>query len=124
MNPRLTARDRLVRLLAVIPWVTEQDGAAIDEIAVRFDYPRDQLLADLQEVVFFVGVHPFTPDALIDVDIRDERVWIRYADWFAKPLRLTAEEGAGLEQALKSLQQGEGIPAEEALRRAEAALQR
>ena len=103
MSPRLTARDRLARLLAVIPWVAAHDGAALDDISERFDYPRDQLLADLQDVVFFVGVHPFTPDTLIDVDIREDRVWIRYADWFAKPLRLTAEEGARLLTAGRSV---------------------
>ncbi|MEZ5244294.1 MAG: WYL domain-containing protein [Acidimicrobiales bacterium] len=96
MNAKLTARDRMTRLLAVIPWVVEQDGAPLDEIAARFDYPRKQLVDDLTEVVLFVGVHPFTPDSLIEVDITDDRVQIRYADWFSQPLRLTPEEGARL----------------------------
>ncbi len=97
MSNRLTARDRLARLLSVIPWVARQDdGALIDDIMDRFDYPRPQLLDDLQEVVFFVGVHPFTPDSLIEVEIGDERVHIRYADWFSRPMRLTPEEGARL----------------------------
>ncbi len=96
MNAKLTARDRMARLLSVIPWVTQHEGAAIDEIERRFDYPRDLLLLDLQEVVFFVGVHPFTPDQLIEVDISDDKVWIRYADWFARPLRLSPEEAAKL----------------------------
>lgn len=104
MSNRLTARDRLVRLLSVIPWVARQDdGALIDEIVSRFDYPRAQLLDDLQEVVFFVGVHPFTPDSLIEVEIGDERVHIRYADWFSRPLRLTSGEGARLLTAGRSV---------------------
>ncbi len=97
MTMRLNARDRLARLLSVIPWVAEHpEGAVLDDISRRFDYPRAQLLDDLQEVVFFVGVHPFTPDSLIEVEIADERVHIRYADWFSRPLRLTSEEGARL----------------------------
>ena len=96
MSAKLTARERMTRLLAVIPWVVEQDGAALDEIASRFDYPRAQLVEDLTEVVLFVGVHPFTPDSLIEVDITDDRVQIHYADWFSQPLRLTPEEGARL----------------------------
>lgn len=84
------------RLLSVIPWVTQNEGAPIEEIEKRFAYPRDLLLRDLQEVVFFVGVYPFTPDQLIEVDISDDKVWIRYADWFARPLRLTSEEAATL----------------------------
>ena len=74
MSAKLTARERLTRLLAVIPWVVEQDGAPLDEIAARFDYPRNQLVDDLTQVVLFVGVHPFTPDSLIEVDITDDRV--------------------------------------------------
>jgi len=96
MNARLTASDRMSRLLSVIPWVTQQDGAAITEIEERFDYPRELLLGDLQDAVFFVGVHPFTPDQLIEVDISDGKVWIRYADWFSRPLRLSPEEAAKL----------------------------
>ena len=104
MSNRLTARDRLTRLLSVIPWVAQQDdGALIEDIVTRFDYPRTQLLDDLQDVVFFVGVHPFTPDSLIEVEIGDERVHIRYADWFSRPLRLTPEEGARLLTAGRSV---------------------
>jgi len=101
---KLNARDRLARLLSVIPWVAEQpDGAAIDDIVERFAYPRKQLLADLQEVVFFVGVHPFTPDSLIEVEVSDDRVSIRYAEWFSRPLRLSPEEGARLLTAARSV---------------------
>ncbi|MEQ8841394.1 MAG: WYL domain-containing protein [Acidimicrobiales bacterium] len=96
MSAKLTARERMTRLLAVIPWVVEQDGALLDDITARFDYPRKQLVDDLTQVVLFVGVHPFTPDSLIEVDITDDRVQIRYADWFSQPLRLTPEEGARL----------------------------
>ncbi|MEM9468386.1 MAG: WYL domain-containing protein [Actinomycetota bacterium] len=104
MNARLTARDRLARLLSIIPWVAEHpDGAAIDDIVERFAYPRAQLLDDLQEVVFFVGVHPFTPDSLIEVEVGDDRVQIRYAEWFSRPLRLSPEEGARLLTAGRSV---------------------
>lgn len=95
-SARLTAAERMARLLGVIPWVVARDGALIDEMTARFDYPRDQLLADLTEVLFFVGVHPYTPDTLIEVDIADEVVHIRYADWFSQPLKLSAEEAARL----------------------------
>lgn len=92
----LSVAERMARLLGVVPWVVERGGAHVDEIAARFDYPRDRLLADLTDVLFFVGVHPFTPDTLIEVDIVDETVEIRYADWFRQPLRLTGEEATRL----------------------------
>jgi proteasome accessory factor C len=88
---KVTAGDRLQRLLALVPWVAAHDGPTIDEVCARFGMARDDLLADL-EVVFMVGVHPFTPDELVDIVIEDERVWIRYTPTFARPLRLTPEE--------------------------------
>ena len=66
----------MARLIAAIPWIVAQDGASLDEISARFDYPRELLLKDLEEVVFFVGVPPYTPDTLIEVTIDDDMVWI------------------------------------------------
>ena len=96
-NPtKLSVAERMARLLGVVPWVVEQEGAHLDDIAARFDYPREQLLEDLEQRLFFVGVHPFTPDTLIDVFITDGIVDIQYADWFSQPLQLSGEEATRL----------------------------
>ncbi len=100
---RLSVAERLARLLSVVPWVVGQGGANLHEISDRFNYPREQLLEDLTQVLFFVGVHPFTPDVLIEVEIIDEFVEIRYADWFSRPLRLTDEEATRLIAAGRSV---------------------
>lgn len=92
----ITATDRMARLVAAIPWIVSQDGASVDEIAERFDYPREILLDDLRNVVFFVGVPPYTPDTLIEVQIDDDMVWIDYADWFARPMKLNSGEALAL----------------------------
>lgn len=92
----IAATERMARLIAAIPWIVAQNGAPIDEIVERFDYPRRQLLEDLREVVFFVGVPPYTPDTLIEVQIEDDLVWIDYADWFSRPMRLTGGEALAL----------------------------
>jgi proteasome accessory factor C len=89
---KIAAKDRMARLIAAIPWIVAQDGASVDEISERFDYPRELLLADLQDVVFYVGVPPYTPDTLIEVVIEDDMVWISYADWFSRPMRLSGSE--------------------------------
>jgi len=93
--PRVSADDRLGRLLAVIPWVAGRDGPRLDEVGARFGYKEAELVDDL-ELLFLCGLHPYTPDVLIDVDIADGRVWIRYADYFSRPLRLTPAEGLAL----------------------------
>jgi len=67
----------------------------MDEVCARFDCTEQELVDDL-ELLFLCGLHPYTPDVLIDVDIADGRVWIRYADYFARPLKLTPAEGLAL----------------------------
>ena len=89
---RTTANERVRRLLSLVPWIVERDGPRIDEVCDRFGMTRPQLLDDLQ-IVFLVGLFPFTPDQLIDVVIEDDRVWIHLADYFAEPLRLTPDQG-------------------------------
>lgn len=98
---RLTAGERLARLLAVVPWVVGQDGPRLAEVAKRFDIPEDELVEDL-ELLFMCGVYPFTPDSLIEVDIEGGRVWVRFADWFSRPLRLSAPEGLALLAAARA----------------------
>lgn len=100
---RVSASARLRRILALVPWLASRpDGAPIDEICQRFGVERDQLLADL-DVLWMVGVHPFSPDELIDVIIDDDRVSIRLADWFRQPLRLTPDQALALVATGQSL---------------------
>jgi proteasome accessory factor C len=103
MSGRFSAADRLTRLLAVIPWVARHGGTSLDEIATKFSYPKDELVSDLTDVVQYVGVPPYTPDTLIEVSVENERVWIRYADYFNKPMRLSSEEAIALLSAGRTM---------------------
>ena len=119
---KLSVAERMARLLGVVPWVVKQGGAHLDDIAARFDYPREQLLEDLTQRLFFVGVHPFTPDTLIDVHIEEGIVDIQYADWFSHPMRLTGDEATRLLAAGRTvLDMSEGRDPEAAVDDAEAA---
>lgn len=100
--PPLKADERLRRLLALVPWVAGQDGPKVADVCARFGCTEAELLDDLDHL-FLCGLHPYTPDALIEVDVADGRVWIRYADYFARPLRLTPAEGMALVAAAKSI---------------------
>ena len=114
---RLTATERLRRMLAIVPWVAAQpDGATIDEICSRFDLDRAQLLASL-DTAFMVGLYPYTPDALIDVMVEGDRVRLRLPDFFTRPLRLTAEQTLALLAAGRSLANLEGTDADGPLAR-------
>jgi proteasome accessory factor C len=93
--PPPSADERLKRLLALVPWVVSQDGPTVKEVCRRFGLTEEQLIAEL-DLVWCCGVYPFTPDSLMDVLVEDGRVWIRYADFFDRPLRLTPEEALAL----------------------------
>ena len=103
-GPRqLNSAERMQRLLQLIPWVAGRGGADLAEITERFDYPAGELLGDLEQVVFMVGVPPYTPDALIEVEVDEGFVQINFADYFARPLRLTPPQAIALLVAATSL---------------------
>ena len=106
---RPTADDRLRRLLAMVPWVAANEGPTVASVCERFGYSQDELAGEL-ELLFMCGVHPFTPDTLIEADVDDGRVWIRYAEYFARPLRLTPAEGLAVLAAGVTLLQVPGTP--------------
>ena len=68
---RPSSAQRLARLLAVVPWVVAHDGPTVSEVCERFRISERELIADLN-LLFMCGVYPYTPDALIEVDL-DER---------------------------------------------------
>lgn len=93
---RVTATDRLQRILAVLPWIVQHQGATVDQICERFGLDRKGLLEDLELVFVEVGLHPFTPDMLTEVTIEDDQVWVHVGDYFRRPLRLAREEALTL----------------------------
>jgi len=92
---RTSASDRVARLLAIVPWIAANDGPTLDEVSARFGVPRAKLEEDLQ-VLAMVGLPPYTPDTLIEVVMEGGRVWLRFADVFARPLHLTPEQALAL----------------------------
>ena len=96
MSSRVTAGDRLRRILAVLPWVAERPGVTVSEVTERFGIDRDELLADLN-VVFMVGVYPYTPDALVDVSIdEDDHIELRLGEAFRRPQALSPAQNLAL----------------------------
>jgi proteasome accessory factor C len=99
---RPSSAQRLARLLAVVPWVVAHDGPTVEEVCGRFGISERELIADLN-LLFMCGVYPYTPDALIEVDLDAGRVWVRFADWFRRPVRLSAPEGLALVAAARAM---------------------
>lgn len=115
---RVTATDRLQRILAVVPWILQNQGATVDEICQRFGVERDDLIADLEFVFYNVGLHPFTPDMLAEVTFDDDRVTVHIGDYFRRPLRLTHSEALTLVAAGRALAGRPGVDPDGTLDRA------
>jgi proteasome accessory factor C len=100
----LTAAERLDRTLAIVPWVANQPNgtATLDEISERFNIGPDDL-RDCLVITSMVGVHPYTPDVLINAIIDADTVTIELPDYFRRPLRLTAEQTFALLTSAKAL---------------------
>ena len=99
---------RLERILLLVPYVVRYQGSTISELAERFGTTPAEILEDLN-LLFVCGLPDYTPADLMEVSIEEDMVFIRMADYFAKPLRLTRSEAIPLylkAQALVSLLEG------------------
>jgi proteasome accessory factor C len=107
-------------MLSILPWLMSRpEGASIDEVCHRFDITREQLLADL-DVVWMVGVYPYSPDCLVDVVVDHDRVSVQFADAFRHPLRMTPDQGLAVVATARSLATAPGADPDGPLARATA----
>ncbi len=117
MPPSRTA-ERLRRLLAVVPYVVRHPGTPVGELSRLFEVDEQELLSDLN-LLFLTGLPPYGPGDLVEVDVDDEgRVWIRMADHFSRPVRLTKAEAVALYLRGTELLGTPGLSEAEALRSA------
>lgn len=100
MAEALEARFR--RLLTLVPFVIQHPGVRVTEVCERFGIPRAQLTADLN-LLLMCGLPGYGPGDLIEAFVDGSRVWIRLADYFSRPLRLTAAEGLLLYAGARAL---------------------
>jgi proteasome accessory factor C len=91
--PRLARRLR--RILVLLPYAIKHPGVSVDELARKFSIPRRDLLDDLN-LLFMCGLPGYGPGDLIDVSVDEDHVFVRMADYFSAPLRLTPVEALSL----------------------------
>lgn len=100
---RAAAPDRLRRVLALIPAIAAQNGdITVGELAEGFGVDREVIEADLA-ILPLCGLPPYTPDRLIDLAVVGDYVHVRFAEYFQRPLRLTAAEAFALVAAGRAL---------------------
>jgi proteasome accessory factor C len=87
---------RLRRLLAAVPYIIRHPGVRVAEVAALFGMQERDLVQDLN-LLFMAGLPPYGPGDLVDVEIDEGgRVWIRMAEYFSRPVRLTSSEAFSL----------------------------
>jgi len=93
---------RLRRLLALVSWLAEVGEAPIAEIARRFGIDEADVVHEL-ELAACCGVPPYTPDALLEIVVSDDRVQAFLPKDLARPRRLTPAEGLALAAAARTI---------------------
>lgn len=88
-------RERLRRLLLIVPYAARHPGVTVSELARRLGVDRAELLEDL-DLLTLVGRPPFSPDDFIDIYVEGESVRVALDQRFSRPPRLTAAEAAAL----------------------------
>jgi proteasome accessory factor C len=86
---------RLRRILVMLPYAIHHPGVSVDELAKKFGTSKRDLIEDLK-LLFMCGLPGYGPGDLIDVSYEEDRVYVRMADYFAAPLRLTPAEAIAL----------------------------
>lgn len=97
-----SARERLTRLLSLVPYLDAHPGADLEETAAYFGIDSDTLIDDLQ-LLFVTGRPGHMPDDLIDASWEGGQIHISNAEEVSVPVRLSAEEAGVLVLALDLL---------------------
>jgi proteasome accessory factor C len=101
--PAKDARDRLRRVLFLVPYAVKHPGIPVEELARRCGVSEAELLEDL-DFLLGVGCPPFAPDDFLDIYV-DEKGCVHVAlhQSLTRPPRFTESEAAALAAAARAL---------------------
>lgn len=124
----MTSQAQVRRLLSLVPYLREHDGAAMADVARAFDISLRTLRDDLN-VLWMCGMPGLTPGDLIDIDMDavdgEGVIHLSNADYLTRPLRLSADEALALVLGLRTLREiagpGQRNAVDRALRKLEIA---
>lgn len=123
----MSATDAVGRLLVLVPWLMERQGAHVDEAAAAVGADRATVLEDLS-LLNFCGLPGRLGGDLFEVELVGDRILLQLAPAFDRPLRPTQDEALrlvlsldhvaavlgdelpGLESALDAVRAAAGVP--------------
>lgn len=94
-KPSERLAKKLKRILLLVPYAIKHPGVSVDELSAKFGIKNEDLVDDLN-LLFMCGLPGYGPGDLIDVDFDSGYVYVRMADYFAAPLKLTPVEALAL----------------------------
>jgi proteasome accessory factor C len=103
---RTDPRDRLRRVLFLVPYAVRHPGIPVKDLARRCGCAEKEILEDL-DFLLNVGSPPFAPDDFLDLYVEGDRVHVALHQSFSRPPRFTESEAAALAAAARALG-GEG----------------
>jgi proteasome accessory factor C len=117
----MTSQDQVRRLLSLVPYLREHDGAVLTEVAQTFGITEATLREDLN-VLWMCGLPGLAPGDLIDIDMDavegEGIIHLSNADYLPRPLRLSADEALALVLGLRTLREIAGPGERDAVDRA------
>ncbi|MEV8182189.1 WYL domain-containing protein [Specibacter sp. NPDC078692] len=96
------SRERLVRLLSMVPYLVTNPGVEESEVMAEFGISAKQWEKD-RDTLSLTGLPGYFPGDLMDVSTESGQVFIRDAETLASPLRLTQEEACSVLIGLQAL---------------------
>jgi proteasome accessory factor C len=104
----VTSQAQVRRLLSLVPYLREHDGAVLTEVAQTFGISESTLREDLN-VLWMCGLPGLAPGDLIDIDMDavegEGVIHLSNADYLPRPLRLSADEALALVLGLRTLRE-------------------
>lgn len=103
-----TTEHRLLRLLALVPYLLNHPGVEVETAARDFGISPAQLIKDVE--LLFVSGPRFYPDGLIDIQLEDNRIQVSDPQGLGDPIRFDLDEVCALLVGLDALSALPGLP--------------
>ncbi len=100
--------ERLRRVLTLIPLLQRRQGMRVGEIARYLGVTPREVTEEIRDLVMMCGVPPYFPHNYIAFYIEGDRVNLRFAEHFRRPVRMTLPEALSLNLALRTLEGSSG----------------
>lgn len=95
-------------IFLLLSYVNNHPGVTLTALSKKFKHSKREIKKTL-ELASLCGLPDYTPFDLIEVDFEGEKVFLRFADYFQRPLNLSVVEAVAILNTVKLLKKA-GLP--------------